>query len=85
MNIDGVPSQTLFFLLLQDVIVQKVQSELSQQVSSLQSEGQVSQAADLHPLAYNNSGIYKRIQYADIATSHHPVYSYTPAEGSSKN
>lgn len=38
-------------LLLQDVIVQRVQSELSQQVSSLQSEGQVSQGAVIRAYA----------------------------------
>lgn len=38
-------------LLLLDVIVQRVQSELSQQVSSLQSEGQVSRGTHtLHDL-----------------------------------
>lgn len=42
---------TLILLLLQDVIVQRVQAELSQQVSSLLSKGQVSRVAVMHTCA----------------------------------
>lgn len=47
----SVLSHTLILLLLQVVIVQRLQAELSQQVSSLQNEGQVSQVALIHAYA----------------------------------
>lgn len=47
----SVLSHTLILLLLQDVIVQRVQAELSQEVSSLLSKGQVSQVAFMHACA----------------------------------
>lgn len=57
----SVLSHTYILLLLQDVIVQRVQSELSQQVSSLQSEGQVRPVAVLHASAawFTSASIYK--------------------------
>lgn len=57
----SVLSHTLILLLLQVVIVQRLQAELSQQVSSLQNEGQVSQVALIHAYAawYTPAPIYK--------------------------
>lgn len=40
-----------FYFFLQDVIVQRVQAELSQEVSSLLSKGQVGQVAFMHACA----------------------------------